>query len=120
MNKIPIAGYEELYWITKDAKVYSRYRELKPQTNPKTGYKTVGLIKDKKQKNIAIHRLMALTFLPPSKNKTQVNHINSIKTDNRLENLEWCTASENAIHSWKYRYARINNDIGLPIFKSVK
>jgi len=71
---------------------------LKPAKNHK-GYFRVGIMLDNKLGTRSIHRLVALAFIPNPENKPQVNHINCIKTDNRVENLEWCTSKENTIHA---------------------
>lgn len=60
------------------------------------GYLKVNLHKEGKQKTNRIHRLVASTFIPNPNNLSYINHINENKTDNRVENLEWCTAKYNA------------------------
>lgn len=60
----------------------------------------VGLYKKGQVKIYSVHRLVALAFIPNPENKPEVNHINGIKTDNKISNLEWCTRRENNRHSW--------------------
>ena len=65
------------------------------------GYLFVSFSKNKKVKMYKIHRLVAIAFIDNPLQKPQVNHINWIKTDNRLENLEFNTASENQLHRFR-------------------
>ena len=109
-----IEGYKGIYFVSNQARVKSidHYcpnrtgtgkqtgRILKPQKCHK-GYMRVALSCNRKTFTTSIHRLMAKAFIANPMNKPQVNHINGIKDDNRIENLEWCTASENVIHAVK-------------------
>lgn len=65
------------------------------------GYIRVSLTKNKKRYFFTIHRLVAEAFIPNPENKPQVNHINGNKSDNRVENLEWNTTTENMQHASK-------------------
>lgn len=72
---------------------------LKPNKTNK-GYLRVNLYdKDGKRKWRFVHRLVAQAFIPNPENKSEVNHINFIPFDNRVENLEWCTRQENVKHT---------------------
>ena len=72
------------------------------------GYLRVGLSKNCRKVNRSVHRLVAKAFIPNPENKTQINHKNSIKDDNRVDNLEWVTHQENMDHAVKNRVMKYN------------
>ena len=69
------------------------------KSKDKDGYDMVNPRINNKNKTLKVHRLVAQAFIPNPENKPQVNHKNGIKTDNRAENLEWVTHSENTRHT---------------------
>jgi hypothetical protein len=94
----------EDYYISKCGKVLStrvRHIKLRKICIDRYGYSFITIKEGNKTIMLRIHRLVAQHFIPNPKNKPQVNHINGIKNDNRVENLEWCTQSENQIHAYK-------------------
>lgn len=105
MKDIP--WFEWLYAITEDGRVWSY---PKWTSNPRgkflrhwirnNGYIYYSLALNKEIKKLLAHRLVAMTYIPSVYGKNFVNHRNWIRTDNRVENLEWCTHSENVLHGW--------------------
>jgi len=110
-----IKNYEGIYQVSNKGKVRSLDRKETCNLNGKdfirngkvlnqipntNGYLRVFLSKNNKVITCYVHRLVAQTFLKQQKGSNHVNHLNGIKTDNSVYNLEWCTQLENNIHGF--------------------
>lgn len=108
----PVVGYEGYYEVDQFGRIYSIDRNIDvvdgsrvynkklcgkrmKQSMHTKGYKTVSLTREGKTKTEFVHRVVAKAFLPNPMNYEMINHIDEDKTNNFLENLEWCDASYN-------------------------
>ena len=119
----PVVGYEGIYEVSSLGRVKSCERTIirsngreinfpdkimKPSINHK-GYEIIDLRENGKRSGGFVHRLVGEAFIENPYNKKQINHKNGIKTDNRVENLEWVTNQENMRHAYKSGIR--NNDL---------
>ena len=89
-----IEGYEGRYKVSNKGRVYDNKLD-KFIGYESLGYMCVALCKDKKQKKCRVHRLVAQAFIPNPDNLPVINHKDENKTNNCVENLEWCTVKYN-------------------------
>ena len=109
-----IPGWEGMYQVSNigtvrsvdrtvgsvTGKTYNRKGKVLRQNYNEDGYKIVYLSRNARDITMGVHRAMGLAFIPNLDQKPMINHINAIRDDNRLENLEWCTNAENIKHSF--------------------
>jgi NUMOD4 motif/HNH endonuclease len=125
-NWVQITGYKGHYEVSSNLRIRSldrivnnsAYGEkrvkgviLKPANNPQ-GYPCVSLALNGIARTIPVHRIIAIAFIPNPENKKCVNHKNGIKTDYRIENLEWTTYSENIQHAYDFLGRTSNKPTG--------
>jgi hypothetical protein len=120
-----IEGYENLYQVSNMGRVKSlgngksnksKLKIMKTTLNHK-GYPMIGLMNNGVKRTFSVHRLVAKAFIPNPDNLPQVNHIDEVKTNNCVENLEWCTNEYN--HNYGTRIERVRQkQIGNPNLKT--
>lgn len=102
------------YWVSNFGRVKStahmgRLVYLKPTTS-QFGYQRVGLYKGKKKSLHSMHQLVARAFIPNPNNLLEVNHKDEVKTNNHVDNLEWCTRQYNTEYSQAKEYSFVSPD----------
>ena len=94
-----IEGYEGIYQVSSLGRIKRLYKNGKERIlklrSDRDGYLNVGLCKEGRVKSRGVHRLVAQAFIPNPDNKSQVNHRDENKSNNKVENLEWVTGKEN-------------------------
>lgn len=106
-----VIGYEGLYTISDRGEIRNKKGEIRKINVAKNGYYVVDLYKNNIRHTYLVHRLVAQVFLPNPDNLEIINHKNGIKTDNRIDNLEWCDYSYNLIHAMHNGLRRPKHDL---------
>lgn len=116
-----VQGYERLYQVSNLGRVkslgrfvdklkchYWQEEKILKLRKRADGYLNVILSKKGKTKTFSVHRLVAVAFIPNPENKTEVDHINAIKTDNSVNNLRWASHKENMNNSLTIAFLSIS------------
>jgi hypothetical protein len=120
---VPVAGYEGKYMVSSYGRVLGLARKIKSKRNSlrhkgekmlvlckRNGYVAITLGDGNgNKKQVLVHRLVATTFIPNPEQKPQVNHKDGDKKNNRIENLEWSTPSENGKHAYAIGLNRVQS-----------
>lgn len=108
-----IDGFEGKFKVDTNGVVYfSATNKVVAQNIGKRGYSRVTLLHPGgKVYNFQVHRLVAIAFIPNPCGKETVNHIDGDKQNNRVENLEWNTRSENMIHAYKHGIIKVSETV---------
>tara|TARA_R110002020_G_scaffold100495_1_gene237537 strand:+ start:4582 stop:5067 length:486 start_codon:yes stop_codon:yes gene_type:complete len=126
MREKDIDGFEGIYKIYEDGRIWSYKKEIFKSATPNNhNYYTIGLNKDKKRKTFSIHRLLAIHFIPNPNNLSEVDHIDRNRQNNDLSNLRWATKAENQENTIvnknnQLREKNISKDRNGYIFKIVR
>ena len=109
-----IEGYDGRYQVSNRGRIkslphvqknrYSKYTTKEKILAPRfdgDGYCCAALYTGGKREDRRVHRIVAETFIPNPEGKAFINHKDGVKTNNSVENLEWCTAAENAQHAFR-------------------
>ena len=113
-----IEGYEGLYQINSEGIVRNKKGCIRKSKLKKDGYVSITLCKNGEHKTFLVHRLVATAFIPNPNNYTIINHINEDKTDNRVENLEWCSKSYN--NTYGTRIEKVFYKLSKPVLQFTK
>ncbi|MBE6993392.1 MAG: hypothetical protein E7423_01920 [Ruminococcaceae bacterium] len=102
-----IKGTDGRYEISSYGRVWSNIsRKILRSYVNSAGYVLITFPINGEKKRRQVHKLVADAFIPNPENKPQINHIDADRTNNHVENLEWCTASENTRHAFKLGRAK--------------
>ncbi len=109
MNTMPVVGYEGLYAVSDEGDVFRVApgrgavpgRKLALWIGITHGYQKVTLFRQGARSDKVVHRLVAEAFLENPHCYDQINHLDGVKTNNRVENLQWCTCEQNLIHAFE-------------------